>query len=538
LRRGRLESTTRFAPGPLPRALWLRLTTALLAGVLAWMAFPPLNLWPLLVPALALLTLAVDHAPRGRAAFAVGLVFGTTWHGLSFTWLQHTLVTMSGLPGWAAWLGVLLFGAWQGLAVGVWALGRRWAGPRGAWADVATAVLWAALDLGWPWIFPFPLASCLYKVPLLIQGADLAGVTGLSVLALFVALRLAAGLGVGLARRVRTARLALGVALPLALLVGYGALRMVGADEPAARTLRVGYVQASALPEEKRSKNPHERIAVVEREWAEMERLVARGIDLLVLPEGGFTFYFQDDRSDRLNFIPDVRAWSERFLQMPDRTGVPLIFGSLRKVHGRSRNAAYVVPPHEAYTIYDKRKLVPFGERIPFGDELPWLQGKVQGLAHLEPGQGSPLVTVAGLKAHLSICYEAIYPVTVAAESRGADLLVNLTNDEWFGKGAAPEMHLMTQTFRSVETRRPLVRVTNTGISVAFDAWGRASGRTGQFTREAGIWHVPVTSGWTLFGAAPTAITGCMLALGALGAAITAWRRRASAAPRAPSSKK
>jgi apolipoprotein N-acyltransferase len=501
------------------------------AGGLAWLAFPPQNAWPLLLPALALLAATLDHAPRARAAFGLGLAFGTAWHGLSFTWLQHTLVTMSGLPGWAAWLGVLLFGAWQGLAVGLWALGRRWLGGSGAWADAAAAVLWGVLDLAWPWIFPFPLASCLYRVPLLTQAADLVGVTGLSVLALFVALRLAAAREAGLTPRRRASRLALGVALPLALLVSYGALRLTTADEPALRTLRVGWVQPSALPEEKRSKEPRDRLAVLEREWTEMERLTADGLDLLVLPEGGFTFYFQDDRSDRLRFVPEVRAWSERFLGFADRTGVPLVFGSLRKVQGRSRNAAFVVEPGAPYVIYDKRTLVPFGERIPFGDEIPWLQGKVKGMAHLEPGSGSPLVTVAGLRAHLSICYEAIYPVTVAAESRGADLLVNLTNDEWFGPTSAPEMHLMTQTFRALETRLPLVRVTNTGISAWVDPWGRTAGRTGLFTREAGVWRVPVATTWTLFGRAPREVTAAMLALGVLATWLT-WRRRpASRAP-------
>ena len=517
------------------RASWSRRATALAAGALAWAAFPPLNAWPLLVPALALLAWAVDRSPRPGSAFVTGLIFGTAWHGLSFTWIQDTLVSMSGLPGSVAWLGVLLFGMWQGLAVATWALVRRFLGAGGPLADTGAAVAWAALDLAWPWIFPFPLASCLYRQPLLIQGADLAGVTGLGVLALFVALRLAAGARAGLSRRSRALRLGLGVALPLALTVAYGALRLRAADQPAPRTLRVGWVQPSALPDEKRSKDAQRRIAVVEREWVEMERLVAsEKLDLMVLPEGAFTFFFQDDRSDRLRFIPDVRQWSERWLGFPDRTGVPLVFGSLRKVGGRSRNAAFVVPPRAPYVVYDKRTLVPFGERIPFGDELPWLQGKVQGMAHLQPGEGSPLVTIAGLRVHLSICYEAIYPVTVAAESRDADLLVNLTNDEWFGPTAAPEMHLMTQTFRSVETRRPMVRVTNTGISVWFDAWGRAGGRTGLFTREAGVWTVPVHRAWTLFGQAPTAVTGAMLALGALAAVLT-WRRRArDPSPRRP----
>jgi apolipoprotein N-acyltransferase len=507
------------------RALRPRLLMTFAAGVLAWLAFPPLNAWPLIVPAAALLTVIVDRAPRARAAFVAGVVFGTAWHGLSFTWLHHTLVTMSGLPGWAAWLGVLLFGAWQGLAAGFWALARRWLGRDGPWADLAAAVAWAALDLAWPWIFPFPLASCLYRVPLLTQAADVAGVTGLSVLVLFVAQRLAAVAEAGVTRRARALRLGVGVVLPLGLLAAYGALRLQEADAPASRTLRVGWVQASALPEEKRSKNPVDRIAVVEREWAEMERLALQDLDLMVLPEGGFTFFFQDDASDRLNFVPDVRRWSLKFLGYPDRTGVPLIFGSLRKVKGRSRNTAFVVEPGRPPVIYDKRKLVPFGERIPLGDQIPWLQGKVQGMAHLEPGAGSPLVPVAGLTAHLSICYEAIYPVTVAAESHDADLLVNLTNDEWFGKTSAPEMHLMTQTFRSIETRKPLVRVTNTGISVWFDAFGRASGRTGLFTREAGVWQVPVQSGFTLFGAAPYAVTTATLLLGMVAALLT-WRRR------------
>ena len=510
------------------RALPYALASA--AGALTWLAFPPASAWPLLLPAVAGLAWAIERTPGKRGAFGAGLAFGTVWHGLAFAWVQHTLVEMSGLPGWAAWLGVLLFGLWQGLAAGLWAVIRRWLGA-GPLADVAAAAAWAALDLAWPWIFPLPLAACLYRAPVLTQACDLAGVTGLSALALFAGMRLAAALGAGVPMKARASRLGLGVALPALLVAAYGAVRLAAADAPAARTLRVGWVQASALPEEKRSKNPRERIAVVEREWAEMEKLVPRGLDLMVLPEGGFTFYFQDDASDRLSFVPDVRRWSLKFLGFPKETGVPFIFGSLRKVGGRSRNAAFVVERGRPPVIYDKRRLVPFGERIPFGDEIPWLQGKVQGMAHLEPGTGSPLVTIAGLTAHLSICYEAIYPVTVAAESRGADLLVNLTNDEWFGPTSAPEMHLMTQTFRSIETRKPLVRVTNTGISVWFDAFGRAHGRTGLFTREAGVWEVPVQSSWTLFGAAPRGVTGLMLALGALAAVVTLRRRRRSAAP-------
>jgi apolipoprotein N-acyltransferase len=500
-----------------------------LTGLLLFASFPPLGLWPLAFVAWVPLLVTLPRLASARRALLTGWLAGAVWFSVVFYWVHHTLVTMSGLPGPAAATGVLLFGAFQGLSLGLWAwLAHRAGAARALSIDLGLAIAWGAIEMGFLWIFPLPVATPLYHAPLLIQVVDLVGVHGLSALLVLFNLCLARAISDRASRR---AALAAAAAVAVAL-VAYGGLRLAWPQAETDDRLRVGWVQPAVLPHEKRARDLRVRYKVLEREMRALDALIASDpeIDALVLPEGAFPFYFQDDASDDTGYPPRVREWATRYLSWPKTSGRPLLFGSLRKVDAFTRNSAILARPDGSVLRYDKRVMVPFGERIPLADHLPFLKNKVMGMSHLSRGTQPAMIDLAGRHAHLSICYEAIFPVLIARESGDADLLVNLTNDEWFGDTSAPEMHLMSQVFRAVETRLPLVRVTNTGISAWVDPHGIIHGRTGLFTEERGVWDIPIAHHPTLFGAAPVAVTvGLgMIGLLALILGIRGRRRRRS----------
>lgn len=504
---------------------WQRSAAGLLTGLLIAAAFPPLKLWPLLIVALIPLHFALRGSPGPWAAFRVATLAGATWFALSFYWVHHTLVEMSGLSSGLAVVGVVLFGLFQGLSLGAWAwLVRRFFHQGDVSSLLAAAVSWAAFEMAFPWIFPLPIVLALAPAPVLTQVVDIAGVYGGSALLVCVNLFLAQALA-----RPGVWRGPLAVAAGLLLLLSaYGGLRLWQlSPDPGTRRLRVAWVQPSITPGEKRSRDLDVRFNAVEREWRHLEAVSALAPEIVILPEGSFPFYAQDPRSDpRPEYPSQVRTWTQRLLSHASKIEAPMIFGSLRKLNGRTRNAAFISEAHEGYSIYDKRELIPFGERIPFADTFPWLKGKVKGMGHLDAGTRSPLVEIAGLRLHLSICYEAILPVQVARDAKDVDLLVNLTNDEWFGRTSAPELHLMSQVFRAIETRRPLVRVTNTGISAWVDPGGHVHGRSELFEASHGIWEVPLERSWSPFAFSPRGSVALLLGLGLLPWAWARARRR------------
>ena len=497
----------------------------LATGLLLFAAFPPLGLWPLVFVAWVPLLHILPGLATPRRAFLAGWLAGAAWFAAVFYWVHHTLVTMSGLPGPVAVVGVLLFAAFQGSSLGLWAwLAHRAGATRALSLDLGLAIAWGAVELGFLWIFPLPVATPLYRAPLLIQVVDLVGVHGLSALLVLINLCLARAIADRAARRVSL----LAAAAVALVLVAYGGLRLAWPEAAPDDRLRVGWVQPAVLPHEKRARDLSVRYKVLEREMRALDALAASDpeIDVFILPEGAFPFYFQDELSDDWGYPPRVREWAARYLDWPQTSGRPLVFGSLRKVDAFTRNSAMLARPDGSVLRYDKRVMVPFGERIPLADHLPFLKNKVMGMSHLSRGEQPAMIALAGRRAHLSICYEAIFPVLIARESGDADLLVNLTNDEWFGDTSAPEMHLMSQVFRAVETRLPLVRVTNTGISAWVAPDGVIHGRTGLFTEERGVWEIPLAHRASLFGAAPVAVTVAEGLIGALALLYGLWWRR------------
>ncbi|MFH0778685.1 MAG: apolipoprotein N-acyltransferase, partial [Candidatus Eisenbacteria bacterium] len=148
----------------------------------------------------------------------------------------------------------------------------------------------------------------------------------------------------------------------------------------------------------------------------------------------------------------------------------------------------------------DKIHLVPFGERIPYDDVFPILRSVDFGEADFERGKEFTVFDVGGKKFGVLVCFESIFPELVRSFTReGADFMVNITNDEWFGRSAAPYQHAYMAVFRAVENRVSVARCANTGVSMLIDPWGRVTLEGGLFTREALVGTIGIVPGGTFF---------------------------------------
>lgn len=188
----------------------------------------------------------------------------------------------------------------------------------------------------------------------------------------------------------------------------------------------------------------------------------------------------------------DDPAWKVIEARAP-RYEAHLIVGALDWQGARPTNSAFLLAPDgRAIGRYDKRHLVPFGEYVPLERALFFVNVVAGGtIGALTPGGEATLLTLPFGPVGVVICYEAIFPRDVRSLFvRGAELLVNITNDAWFGRSAAPVQHLAMAVFRAVENRTYLVRAANSGISAIVAPDGRIVRRGGLFTPEVIQGHV------------------------------------------------
>ena len=173
----------------------------------------------------------------------------------------------------------------------------------------------------------------------------------------------------------------------------------------------------------------------------------------------------------------------------------------------RAFNAAYLLSPGPGRArrqTYDKMHLVPFGEYVPFGRYLPAIRQLARQAGGFSPGDEVRLLEADGARLGVSICFEIVFPEQVAARvRRGANLLVTITNDSWYGRTWAPYQHLRPARFRAAENGRPLVRAAITGISAVIDRRGRVLANSR--IEEATVMKARVVplGGMTLYSRAP-----------------------------------
>jgi apolipoprotein N-acyltransferase len=201
--------------------------------------------------------------------------------------------------------------------------------------------------------------------------------------------------------------------------------------------------------------------------------------DLIVWPETAVPFFFQDG--------PPL---AKTIFSLVKESKAALIFGSpaYRRdgQHLRYYNRAYLLRPDtKTIQYYDKVHLVPFGEYVPLKSLFGFINRLVPAAGDFASGNRIAPLALKNASAGILICFEAIFPeIARAMVRKGADVLVNLTNDAWFGASSAPYQHLSMSVFRAVENRRPLIRAANTGFSAIIDSRGRIMDRTDLFEEE------------------------------------------------------
>ncbi|WP_281054498.1 apolipoprotein N-acyltransferase [Truepera radiovictrix] len=463
----------------------------LACGSLLSAAFPPLGLWPFVVSLGPVLLLSAN-APRKRDAFWAGFFCAVGFFFLHLLWLPQSFAPYSGGLFWLLYPPLI---AVLGCFWGIVTFAARALGGRGAGALWLLPALWVLME----WartqgVFAFPWGALGYVwvgTPL-VQLADLAGVYGVSLVTL-VALALSvspfayrrprATRGRRARQPVWRPRVGIAAALlgALALPVagyGYGTHRLRTWDVAVDR--RALLVQGST--------DPYGRALELEGELELYTRLTREGVgegpapDLVVWPEGVTL--------ELLASGLDLVHWGAQAVRDEIQAaagGAPVITGG-GAIDGReafsASNSAFSLEGGNVTDRYDKVYLVPFGEFFPLIDVLTPVYRTVFGwfgyplLQSRPPGQEIRPLTLQEVVAAAYICYESVFPqVPRTMVARGAEVLVNISNDAWFGFGGGAEQHFAMGTVRAIETRRHLLRAGNDGITAVVDPLGRVGAR-------------------------------------------------------------
>jgi apolipoprotein N-acyltransferase len=493
------------------------------------LALPDAGLWPLAFVAYLPLFLAVAGLSR-RRAFFTGWLAGLVLFSGIFHWIVHTAMTMSDFPAFGAVPVLLAFAAWSGLGTALVALACRelWDRPLRVLTVPAAVV---GVEFLWPLLFPVGLGNAFYRVPALMQGMDSTGVYG----GTFVAVAVTVG-AASVIRELRAGRpwprgTVVATVAILAAWLGYGLVRLlVLPPEGEPGVVRLAIVQPDITAEDKKHRDGASRKALFERIKGLTLGADTSDVDAVVWPEGAFSFFFDPFAEGRKGW-ENITETSKRLVAMVGELKKPLVFGSLTEPAGRSRNSLILLGPDGAERQrYDKRKLLAFGEYMPLSNVFPFLRESVKEVSDMEPGNRPVAFEFGPARALASICYEAILPTFTreAAEETGANLLLNVTNDAWFGTSGAPEQHLMVQVPRSVELRLPLVRSTETGISAVVDARGEFTFETGLHERRVDRVTVPLGGAFSLYRVVGDAFAWICLAGVVASLGVGYWRGKKS----------
>jgi apolipoprotein N-acyltransferase len=459
-----------------------RLLLAAVSGALLSLAFPSHPDHPLaflyhpLWAHCALVPLLLVLKDRGfKSGFAAGWISGLVWNLLSLYWVAYTqgggLAVVGGTGLMAAYLGLF-----TGLCTGLFnVLAARW----GAKALALLPLLWTGQEyllslgeLGFPWLL---LGHSQAALPHFIQYATWTGVFGVSCWVVGLnALFYSALVG----RRVLLAGVALGYLLP------WVHAQSAMATAVPTEGLRIGLIQPNTTYIDKWGPNGLERtfsaLATLSRQAAK------RDPELLVWPETAVPC----DPVRRASCRGRIQALVEE-LDIPLLTGAP---------HANYNAAFFVQPGATTLPSYAKMHLVPFGERTPYRDAIPLLRDidwtRLTGdLGPAEFARGTEHAVFAHPRHPFAvlICFESIFPDLVRQHvAAGARVLVNITNDSWFGRSAGPYQHALINAMRAVENRTAIARAATTGISLFIDPFGRTYEETDLFTPAVAVASVPV----------------------------------------------
>jgi len=438
------------------------------SAVLMSLSFHPIGLhflaWFGLVP----LLFAIDNI-KPSFAFKSGIIFGFLFSLFSLFWLVFLqieinikLLLLFGLI-----LMFLYFGLYYGTGlliankIGLWFLPFILAGLE---------FIRGIGELGFPWL-SFGYSQARY--PIVIQQVSIYGIYGLSfwlVLINVILYKL-----IKLKKIEYSVMLAIIFGLPLL----YGVLRI---KEPVGEFISVGVVQPNIDPNLKFTKAMREEtfdrlIYLSEKGGKITAEKTDKPFDIIIWPETAIPLFLQFPGK----YQEAVYELSNR-INAPILTGTPIYNSKNREIY----NGAVLIEPKKGITQeYKKMHLVPFGEHIPFNNYIPLFKKIDVGGGDYASGKEYKIFKSKGLKFSCLICFESIFPeLSRVFVKDGADLLINITNDGWFGKISGPQQHNDMAILRTVENGVPLARSANTGISMIVDKYGRVLVETALFKED------------------------------------------------------
>jgi apolipoprotein N-acyltransferase len=446
-----------------------------------------------------------DATPR--QGFVLGLTAGFVHYITLLYWLVYTMHVYGYLP---LWLSVLIFiplVLYLAFYIGVFAWGVVVLGGAPWAALVVVPCGWVGLEYlrgvmftGFPWgLIGYTQAHNLH----VIQIADIFGVYGVSFVLAFTSGVIAfawmhiKGLkwqGRAIGRQTVFGSSVL-LVLVLCLVFIYGKIRIEETDKmiAGAETINAAVIQGNIDQAEKWDMVFRESIILT---YLRLSRQAAGStpLDLVVWPETSAPFYFNYDEDLTGMVLSGVQNLGPHFI-----IGSPTVeFSGPDDFY---YNSAYLISPDgEVSGRVDKVHLVPFGEYVPFRKWLPFINPLVEQVGEFKTGSMGDTLAWPPADIGMLICYEIIFPELAASMVKNrAGLLVNITNDAWFGKTGAPWQHFDMAVFRAVENRRALLRSANTGVSGWIDPAGRVMAASGLFVEAAMTAAVPVVRDYQTF---------------------------------------
>lgn len=489
----------------------LRLGLALLAGLLTPLSLAPFGFWPVSLLTTALFALLLQGR-TAREGFFTGWAYGAGLWGSGVAWLWVSIHDYGYTPAWLATLMVAFVAVVMGLLSGLqgWIYARLKLDRQ---ALLGFPALWALFEwlrswlfTGFPWLY---LGYAYIDTPL----SGFAPVGGVFLVSLLVVLT-----SVGMLQLLRPAssrqRAVLATALASLWAVGLG-LQQIEWTRASGNPVSISIIQGNIPQDMKWNVEMQDQTIAIYEKLSEKEW----GRDVVLWPEAAITKFLHEAIPDLERIDARAAASHSAFV-----TGIPYLEPGGPPL--RFFNSVLAVG--DGRGLYHKQRLVPFGEYIPFEDvlrgALPFFDMPMSSFSW-GSDQQQPLA-VKSFRLQPSICYEIAYPGLVRRQALGADMLVTVSNDAWFGGSHGPHQHFEMVRMRALETGRYILRGTNNGISAIIDNRGRVVSRAPQFVRT-----VLRGEARTVEGLTPWLVMGNVLILTLSGVMMAlAWRRAAKRA--------
>lgn len=468
-------------------------------------AFPNINLdwlaWCALVP----LLIAVQNL-TWKDSMSLGLTAGLMHYLTLVYWLYYTMQTYGHLPWYLSIPVLLLMATYLALYITAFAILATRLHTKPAVGLFLIPALWVSLEYirsflftGFPWeLLGYTQHSALH----IIQISDIFGVYGVSFIVLLANVTIYLGFlfftGNDWQEIPITKRGIIGAASVSVIIIGaawvYGAVRIKSLDNLVAGSAAKKITVVQGNIEQSLKWDPAFQIETIQKYIRLSLSADRQKPELIVWPETATPFYFLYDTRLSDMVSRGIREIDTHFL-----IGSPSFSQKDKRIE--YFNSSYLIGPDgKAIGKYDKAHLVPFGEYVPLKKWLPFLGKMVAQVGDFVAGKKGETLAWNDYKLGVLICYEIIFSdLSRAVTKNGAAILVNITNDAWYGRTSAPYQHFSMAVLRAVENRRSLIRAANTGISGFIDPVGRVTASTQLFTDAALTRNVPFLTNVTFY---------------------------------------